>query len=264
MGATCASSLALFDAGVPMKSAVAGVAMGLIQEGSKTTVLTDIHELEDFLGDMDFKVAGNETGISALQMDIKIKGISVETMRQAIAQAREARLHILKAMNNVLSAPRAELKPNAPRITIARVPTDRIGAVIGPQGKNVKWIIEQTGVEIDINDSGQINIFSTNKEASELALRYVLASANGVQAGDVWEGKVVKVLDGVGAIVELFGGNSGLVHISQISNQRVENVHDFLEVGQTVKVKVQGTDFKGRTSLSIKELSEGEKETAKA
>jgi polyribonucleotide nucleotidyltransferase len=254
MGATCASSLALFDAGVPMKTAVAGVAMGLIHEGAKTTVLTDIHELEDFLGDMDFKVAGNEHGISALQMDIKIKGISIETMRRAIEQARAGRLHILSAMNTTISEPRKELKPNAPRITIAKVETDRIGAVIGPQGKNIKWIIEQTGVEIDINDNGQVNIFSTSKTASDEALKYVLASANGVQAGEIWEGKVVKVLDGIGAIVELFGGNSGLVHISQLSKERVNNVSDIVEVGQIVKVKVQGTDFKGRTSLSMKEV----------
>lgn len=254
MGATCASSLALFDAGVPMKTAVAGVAMGLIHEPAKTTVLTDIHELEDFLGDMDFKVAGNEHGISALQMDIKIKGISIETMRRAIEQARAGRLHILSAMNNVISSPRQELKSNAPRITIAKVETDRIGAVIGPQGKNIKWIIEQTGVEIDINDNGQVNIFSTNKEASQEALKYVLASANGVQAGEIWEGKVVKILDGIGAIVELFGGNSGLVHISQLSKERVNNVSDIVEMGQIVKVKVQGTDFKGRTSLSMKEV----------
>jgi len=217
-------------------------------------VLTDIHELEDFLGDMDFKVAGNEHGISALQMDIKIKGISIETMRRAIEQARAGRLHILSAMNNVISSPRQELKSNAPRITIAKVETDRIGAVIGPQGKNIKWIIEQTGVEIDINDNGQVNIFSTNKEASQEALKYVLASANGVQAGEIWEGKVVKILDGIGAIVELFGGNSGLVHISQLSKERVNNVSDIVEMGQIVKVKVQGTDFKGRTSLSMKEV----------
>jgi polyribonucleotide nucleotidyltransferase len=254
MGATCASSLALFDAGVPMKTAVAGVAMGLIHEPAKTMVLTDIHELEDFLGDMDFKVAGNEHGISALQMDIKIKGISIETMRRAIEQARAGRLHILSAMNNVINSPRQELKSNAPRITIAKVETDRIGAVIGPQGKNIKWIIEQTGVEIDINDNGQVNIFSTNKEASDEALKYVLASANGVQAGEIWEGKVVKILDGIGAIVELFGGNSGLVHISQLSKERVNNVSDIVEMGQIVKVKVQGTDFKGRTSLSMKEV----------
>lgn len=258
MGATCASSLALFDAGVPMKTAVAGVAMGLIHEGTKTTVLTDIHELEDFLGDMDFKVAGNEHGISALQMDIKIKGISIETMRRAIEQARAGRLHILSAMNTTISEPRKELKPNAPRITIAKVETDRIGAVIGPQGKNIKWIIEQTGVEIDINDNGQVNIFSTSKTASDEALKYVLASANGVQAGEIWEGKVVKVLDGIGAIVELFGGNSGLVHISQLSKERVNNVSDIVEVGQIVKVKVQGTDFKGRTSLSMKEVEANE------
>lgn len=262
MASTCASSLALFDAGVPMKCAVAGVAMGLIKEGDTTVVLTDIHELEDFLGDMDFKVAGNEEGISALQMDIKIKGISMEVIRSAIAQAREGRLHILGEMNKVIAKPNAELKPNAPRITITRVDTDRIGAVIGPSGKNIKWIIEQTGVEIDINDDGSVKIFSTDAEAAAKAKLYVETTANGLQPGDVWEGEVVKVLEGVGAIVEIFGGNSGLVHISQISNERVKNVEDHLHVGDTVKVKVIGTDFKGRTSLSIKALEESPQTTA--
>lgn len=262
MASTCASSLALFDAGVPMTSAVAGVAMGLIKEGDTTVVLTDIHELEDFLGDMDFKVAGNAEGISALQMDIKIKGISMEVIRSAIAQARDGRLHILGEMNKVMSEPRAELRPNAPRITITRVDTDRIGAVIGPSGKNIKWIIEQTGVEIDINDDGSVKIFSTDAEAAAKAKLYVETTANGLQPGDVWEGKVVKVLEGVGAIVEIFGGNSGLVHISQISNQRVQNVDDHLHVGDTVKVKVIGTDFKGRTSLSMKALEEASHATA--
>ncbi len=256
MGATCASSLALFDAGVPMKTAVAGVAMGLIQEGDKAIVLTDIHELEDFLGDMDFKVAGNEKGISALQMDIKIKGISMQTIRAAIAQARDGRMHILGKMNEIISEPRTELKANAPRITIVKIPTDKIGAVIGPSGKNIKWIIEETGAEIDINDDGTVKIYSTDVEASALAKKYVDISANGVQAGDVYEGTVVKVLEGVGAIVELIAGASGLVHISQISNQRVNNVEDFVKVGDKVMVKVQGTDFKGRTSLSMKALQE--------
>ncbi len=256
MGATCASSLALFDAGVPMKTAVAGVAMGLIQEPDKAIVLTDIHELEDFLGDMDFKVAGNDKGISALQMDIKVKGISMETLRAAIAQARDGRLHILGKMNEVISTPRTELKANAPRITMLTVPTDKIGAVIGPSGKNIKWIIEETGVEIDINDDGSVKIYSTDEEASALAKKYVEISAFGVQAGDVYEGTVVKVLEGVGAIVEMIAGSSGLVHISQISNQRVNNVEDFVKVGDKVMVKVQGTDFKGRTSLSMKALLE--------
>ncbi len=261
MAATCGSSLALMDGGVPVKCPVAGVAMGLIKEGDQNIVLTDIHELEDFLGDMDFKVAGNKDGISALQMDIKIKGISMETLRKAIAQAREGRLHILAKMNEVISGPADDLKENSPRVTSIRVDQDKIGAVIGPGGKNIKWVIEKTGTEIDINDDGKVNIFSNDKEAAELAKKYILTTANGLEAGEVWEGTVVKVLDGVGAIVEIFGGNSGLVHISQIANERVEDVSKYVEVGQTVKVKVQGTDFKGRTSLSMKAVEADEATT---
>lgn len=255
MASTCASSLSLFDAGVPMKTAVAGVAMGLIQEGDQAIVLTDIHELEDFLGDMDFKVAGNDSGISALQMDIKIKGISMATLDRAIKQAREGRLHILGKMNEIISKPNANLRPDAPRVTMVRVETDKIGAVIGPSGKNVKWVIEVTGVDIDISDDGRVNIFSNNQEAADLAKKYVLTYAEGPQAGDIWEGTVVKILDDVGAIVELLPGNSGLVHISQISSERVNNVNDVLSIGDKVKVKVQGKDFKGRISLSIKEAA---------
>jgi len=254
MGATCASSLALFDAGVKMSSAVSGVAMGLIKEGDKDVVLTDIHELEDFLGDMDFKVAGNEDGISALQMDIKIKGISMATIRRAIEQAKGGRLHILGEMNKAISEPRAELKGNAPRITTLTVPKDKIGAVIGPSGKNIKWIIEMTGAEVNIDDDGVVNIYSNDEEASKKAAEYVDISANGVKAGEVYEGEIVKVLEGVGAIVEMVAGASGLVHISQIAQERVEDVDKYVKVGDKVKVRVQGTDFKGRTSLSMKEV----------
>ncbi len=259
MGATCASSLSLFDAGVPMKSAVAGVAMGLISEPEKITVLTDIHELEDFLGDMDFKVAGNADGISALQMDIKIKGISIETLRRAIAQAKDGRMHILNAMNEVISKPNETLRSTAPQVTSVRVEQDKIGAVIGPSGKNIKWIIEETGADIDINDDGKVNIFSNDLESAELAKKYVMASANGPQAGETWEGEAVKILEGVGVIVELFAGHSGLVHISQISHEKVKDVEDYVKKGDKVKVKVQGTDFKGRISLSMKVLEENPK-----
>ncbi|MBT6843342.1 MAG: polyribonucleotide nucleotidyltransferase [Candidatus Melainabacteria bacterium] len=260
MAATCASSLALFDAGVPMKCAVAGIAMGLIQEGDESIVLTDIHELEDFLGDMDFKVAGNEDGISALQMDIKIKGIAIETLRRAIAQAKDARLHILGKMNEIIPEPRNTLRGNAPRITTTTVPKDKIGAVIGPGGKNIKWIIEATGAEVNINDEGVVNIYYTEDGAGELAKEYVEISANGVKAGKVYEGEVVKVLDGVGAIVEMVAGASGLVHISQIAQERVEDLDKYVKVGDKVKVRVQGTDARGRTSLSMKEVDNPPKE----
>jgi polyribonucleotide nucleotidyltransferase len=256
MASTCASTLALMDGAVPLKSIVAGVAMGLIQEGDKNIVLTDIHELEDFLGDMDFKVAGDEKGISALQMDIKISGISVDTMRRAVEQAKNARLFILEAMKSVIAKPRSDLRSHAPRITSFKIDTDKIGAVIGPSGKNIKWIIEQTGVEININDNGTVNIYSNDAEASSHAQTLIFTMANGVQAGDIWEGEVVRIIDGVGAIVELLPGTSGLVHISQIAHERVNKVEDFLSIGDLVKVRVNGTDFKGRISLSIKAATE--------
>lgn len=255
MAATCGSSLALFDAGVPMKCAVAGVAMGLIQEPDKTVVLTDIHELEDFLGDMDFKVAGDKDGISALQMDIKVKGIPMKTIRAAIEQAKAGRLHMLDAMNAVIAKPREGLRGNAPRVTQVMIDTDKIGAVIGPGGKNIKMIIEKTGADLDINDDGTVNIYSTSDEAAAMAKEYVEIGANGVKNGEVYEGEVVKVLEGVGAIVEMIAGASGLVHISQIAEERVDDVEEYVKVGDKVKVRVQGTDFKGRTSLSIKEVN---------
>lgn len=256
MAATCASSLALMDAGVPVTTPVAGIAMGLIKEESNTVVLTDIHELEDFLGDMDFKVAGNDKGISALQMDIKIKGISLEIIRTAIKQAREGRLHILSAMTAVIAAPRKILRANAPRIVSFKIDPDKIGAVIGSGGKNIKWITEVTGTEINITDDGTVCVYCVSEEAANLAKKYVTVNAEGAKQGEIWEGEVVKVLDGVGVIVELIPGVSGLVHISQIALERVDDVHEFFKVGDKTKVLVQGLDFKGRMSLSIKALLE--------
>ncbi len=256
MAATCASSLALMDAGVPVTTPVAGLAMGLIKEESNTVVLTDIHELEDFLGDMDFKVAGNDKGISALQMDIKIKGISLEIIRTAIKQAREGRLHILSAMTAVIAAPREVLRANAPRIVSFKIDPDKIGAVIGSGGKNIKWITEVTGTEINITDDGTVCVYCVSEEAANLAKKYVTVNAEGAKQGEIWEGEVVKVLDGVGVIVELIPGVSGLVHISQIALERVDDVHEFFKVGDKTKVLVQGLDFKGRMSLSIKALLE--------
>jgi polyribonucleotide nucleotidyltransferase len=256
MAATCASSLALMDAGVPVTTPVAGIAMGLIKEEANTVVLTDIHELEDFLGDMDFKVAGNDKGISALQMDIKIKGISLEIIRTAIKQAREGRLHILSAMTAVIAAPREILRANAPRIVSFKIDPDKIGAVIGSGGKNIKWITEVTGTEINITDDGTVCVYCVSEEAANLAKKYVTVNAEGAKQGEIWEGEVVKVLDGVGVIVELIPGVSGLVHISQIALERVDDVHEFFKVGDKTKVLVQGLDFKGRMSLSIKALLE--------
>ena len=257
MGATCGSSLALLDAGVPVKSPVSGIAMGLIKEETNTTVLSDIHELEDFLGDMDFKVAGNDSGITALQMDIKIKGISIEILRQAIRQAKAGRVHILKAMTDVIAAPRNELRANSPRIDVVKISPDKIGAVIGPSGKNIKWITEETNCEINISDEGNVAIYSSNQDESDLAKKYVLAIAEGVKQGDVWDGEVVKVLDGVGVIVQLIPGVSGLVHISQIAHEKVDKVDKYFKVGDKTRVLVQGMDFKGRVSLSVKALIDG-------
>lgn len=257
MASTCASSLALMDAGVPVTTPVAGIAMGLIKEEAKTVVLSDIHELEDFLGDMDFKVAGNESGISALQMDIKIKGISLDIIRTAIQQAKAGRLHILSAMKAVIAAPRTELRANAPRIVSFKIDPDKIGAVIGSGGKNIKWITEVTGTEINITDDGTVCVYCVSEESAALAKKYVLANAEGVKQGEVWEGEVVKVLDGIGVIVELIPGVSGLVHISQIALERVNDIGDFFKVGDKTKVLVQGLDFKGRVSLSVKALLEG-------
>lgn len=257
MAATCASSLALMNGGVPVSGPVAGVAMGLIKEGDKSTVLTDIHEIEDFLGDMDFKVAGNDEGISALQMDIKIKGIPMQVIRDAIKQAREGRLHILGEMTKVLAKAEDNLRPTAPQIISMTIPQDKIGAVIGSSGKNIKWIIEESGAEININDDGKVSIYAQDIEAGEYAADLVDIMANGVKEDSEWEAKIVKILDGVGAIAELIPGKSGLIHISQIAHERVEDISKFLNIDDVVKVKVIGVDtFKDRISLSIKALLE--------
>ena len=208
---------------------------------------------------MDFKVAGNAEGISALQMDIKVKGISMDTIRGAIAQAKDGRLHIMNKMTEVIPEARDDLRGSAPRVITCTVDQDKIGAVIGPSGKNIKWVIEVTGTDVNINDDGLVCVYTNDKEAGELAKKYVLTLANGAQAGDVWEGEVVKVLEGVGAIIELIPGCSGLVHISQLAHERVENVEDIVKMGERVTVKVQVTDFKGSTTLSIKAINEDPK-----
>ncbi len=263
MASTCASSLALMNGGVPVKCPVAGVAMGLVKEGDKATVLTDIQDIEDFLGDMDFKVAGNESGISALQMDIKIQGIPMAVIRKAIEQGRDGRLHILGEMAKVISKAGEELRPTAPRIISTQIEQDRIGAVIGGQGKNIKWILAETGAEINIDDTGKVSIYAMDPEAGNRALELVELMANGVREGEIWPVKIVKILDGVGAIGEIVPGVSGLIHISQIAMERVNNIEDFLSIGDEVDTKVIGVDtFKGRISLSIRALLE-EAEPAK-
>jgi polyribonucleotide nucleotidyltransferase len=256
MASVCGSSLALMDAGVPIKSPVAGVAMGLIKEGDKYAVLTDILGDEDHLGDMDFKVAGTKDGITALQMDIKIDSINAEIMKAALAQAKEGRLHILGEMNKVLATARAEMSDYAPRIIIIKIDTDKIRDVIGKGGVTVRAIQEETGTTIEIEDDGTIKIASVDREMGEAARKRIEQITADVEVGAIYEGRVAKLMD-FGAFVTIMPGRDGLVHISQISHDRVERVSDVLAEGAMVKVKVLEVDKQGRVRLSMKALIEG-------
>lgn len=253
MATVCGTSLALMDAGVPIKSAVAGVAMGLIKEGDRFAVLTDILGDEDHLGDMDFKVAGTEQGVTALQMDIKIDGITKEIMEQALAQAKEGRMHILGVMKAAISQPREQMSEFAPRIISFKINPDKIRDVIGKGGVTIREITETTGAVIDISDDGVVKVASVERGAGEEARRRIEMIVADVEIGKVYEGKVVKIMD-FGAFVEFLSGKSGLVHISQISHERVENVEDKLHEGQQVRVKVLEIDRQGRIRLSMKEV----------
>ncbi|MGE4660161.1 MAG: polyribonucleotide nucleotidyltransferase, partial [Arenicellales bacterium] len=251
MATVCGTSLALMDAGVPLKAPVAGVAMGLIKEDDRFAVLTDILGDEDHLGDMDFKVAGTPEGITALQMDIKIDGITREIMEQALDQAKRGRMHILAEMDKVISAPREEMSRYAPRITTMSIPTDKIRDVIGKGGVTIRAISEATGAAIDIEDDGTIKIATADLSAAEEARRRIEQITADVEAGTVYEGKVVRLMD-FGAFVNILPGKDGLVHISQISEERVANVSDKLTEGDIVKVKVLEVDKQGRIRLSMK------------
>ena len=251
MATVCGTSLALMDAGVTLKAPVAGVAMGLIKEGERFAVLTDILGDEDHLGDMDFKVAGTADGVTALQMDIKIDGITREIMEQALAQAKRGRLHILTEMGKVISAPREEMSRYAPRITTMSIPTDKIRDVIGKGGVTIRAISEATGAAIDIEDDGTIKIATSDLSAAEDARRRIEQITADVEAGTIYEGKVVRLMD-FGAFVNILPGKDGLVHISQISDERVANVSDKLSEGDIVKVKVLEVDKQGRIRLSMK------------
>lgn len=251
MASVCSASLALMDAGVPLKAPVAGIAMGLVKEGEKFAVLTDILGDEDHLGDMDFKVAGSETGITALQMDIKIQGITEEIMEIALEQALEARMTILKQMNEVLPAPRSEMPDNAPTYLTVKIPSDKIAEAIGKGGATIRGICDETGADVDISDEGLISIFALTKVAAEKAKSMFEAVTAEAEVGTIYEGKVNKIVD-FGAFVNILPGKDGLVHISQISDERVENVSDFLTEGQTIKVKVLDVDNKGRIKLTLK------------
>ncbi|WP_414040175.1 polyribonucleotide nucleotidyltransferase [Acidithiobacillus sp. M4-SHS-6] len=255
MATVCGASLALMDAGVPLKAPVAGVAMGLIKDGERFAVLTDILGDEDHLGDMDFKVAGTEHGVTALQMDIKIDGITREIMAQALKQALAGRLHILGLMNGVLSTGRGELSDYAPRIITMHINPDKIRDVIGPGGKVIRALTEETGATIDIQDNGTVTIATVDSEAGATARRRVELLTAEVQVDTIYDGKVAKIMD-FGAFVTILPGRDGLLHISQISCERVSDVHDYLKEGQAVRVKVLEMDRQGKIKLSMKDIAQ--------
>ncbi len=257
MASVCGSSLSLMDAGVPIKAPVAGIAMGLVKEGDDFVVLSDILGDEDHLGDMDFKVAGTQNGVSALQMDIKIQGITEEIMKVALAQAKQGRLHILGEMAHAMTAPRAELSEFAPRLLTMKIHPDKIREVIGKGGATIQGITKETGTQIDIQDDGTIVIASVNAAAAQAAKARIEQITSDVEPGRIYEGKVAKIMD-FGAFVTILPGKDGLVHVSQISNERVEKVSDKLKEGDLVKVKVLEVDKQGRIRLSIKAVEEGE------
>ena len=254
MASVCGSSLALMDAGVPLKAHVAGIAMGLIKDGNRFAVLTDILGDEDHLGDMDFKVAGTETGVTALQMDIKIQGITKEIMQVALAQAKEARLHILAQMQSSSAGPREEVSTYAPRLYTMKINPEKIRDVIGKGGAVIRAITEETGTTIDIKEDGTITIASVSGDAADAAKARIEAITADVEVGKIYEGTVLKLLD-FGAIVSILPGRDGLLHISQIANERVNAVADYLKEGQKVRVKVLEADEKGRVRLSMKAVS---------
>jgi len=263
MASVCAGCLSLLNAGVPLKSHVAGIAMGLILDGNKFAVLTDILGDEDHLGDMDFKVAGTTTGVTALQMDIKIQGITKEIMQIALAQAKEARLKILTQMQEAVEGPQ-ELSAHAPRLFTMKIHQDKIRDVIGKGGETIRTLTAETGTDINIAEDGTITIAASTSEAGEAAKRRIEEITAEVEVGKVYEGTVIKILDNnVGAIVSVIPGKDGLVHISQISHDRVKNVSDYLQVGQQVKVKALEVDDRGRVRLSIKALLEKAPQEAK-
>ncbi|URL57157.1 polyribonucleotide nucleotidyltransferase [Luteibacter flocculans] len=257
MASVCGSSLAMMDAGVPLKAPVAGIAMGLVKEGDDFVVLSDILGDEDHLGDMDFKVAGTADGVSALQMDIKIEGITEEIMRTALAQAKRGRVHILGEMAKVMSTARSEMSEFAPRLLTIKIHPDKIREVIGKGGATIRSITEETGTTIDITDDGNVVIASVNREAAEAARKRIEQIVSDVEPGRIYEGKVAKLMD-FGAFVTIMPGKDGLVHVSQISSERVEKVSDKLKEGDIVKVKVLEVDKQGRIRLSMKAVTEEE------
>jgi polyribonucleotide nucleotidyltransferase len=251
MATVCGTSLALMDAGVPLLRPVAGIAMGLILEGEKFAVLSDILGDEDHLGDMDFKVAGSENGITALQMDIKIDGITEEIMKVALAQAKDGRLHILGEMAKAITEGRSELGEFAPRIEVMNIPTDKIRDVIGSGGKVIREIVEKTGAKINIEDDGTVKIASSSAKEIEAARKWIHSIVAEPEVGEIYEGTVVKTAD-FGAFVNFFGPRDGLVHISQLASDRVAKTSDVVKEGQKVWVKLMGFDERGKVRLSMK------------
>jgi polyribonucleotide nucleotidyltransferase len=253
MASVCGGSLALFDAGVPIRSAVAGVAMGLIKEGKKYAILTDILGTEDHLGDMDFKVAGTKDGITSIQMDIKIEGLDLQIMKEALAQAKEGRLHILGEMDKALSAKRDDLSKYAPRIVTVQINPEKIGDLIGPKGKTIRGIQEETGAEITVEDTGIVTIAAVGGEAMERARQMVRDITAEPVVGETYEG-TVKSTTQFGAFVEIMPGTEGLVHISELKHGRTEKTEDVVKKGEHVKVKLIDRDERGRLRLSMKAL----------
>ena len=256
MGSVCASTLSLMDAGVPIKAPVAGVAMGLVKDGDYFTILTDIQGLEDALGDMDFKVAGTKNGITAIQMDIKIDGINKEIFKQALAQAKRGREHIMGIMLDCISEPRKELSKYAPKITTIHVDPEKISKIIGPGGKTIKKIVEETGAKIDIEEDGRVYIAAVNSEEAAKAIDMINGITAEAEVGKVYTGKVTRLM-AFGAFVEILPGKEGLVHISQLSTERVNKVEDVVSVGDEIVVKVTEIDQKGRINLSRKAVLAG-------
>ena len=261
MGSVCGSTLALMDAGVPLKSPVSGAAMGLIKEGDEVRILTDIQGIEDFLGDMDFKVAGTDKGITALQMDMKITGLSVNTVADAVNQARPARLHILEKMMEAIDTPRQGLSPHAPRLLSFRIDPELIGTVIGPGGRTIKGITERTNTKIDIEDSGIVTIASHDGAAAEEAQRIIEGLTRKVNEGEVFTGSITRIIP-IGAFVEILPGKEGMIHISQLSEARVEKVEDVVKVGDEVTVRVREIDNRGRINLTLRGVPQNGEDAA--
>ena len=255
MASTCGSTLALMDAGVPIKEMIAGIAMGLVTSNGKHTVLTDIQGLEDHYGDMDFKICGSAKGVTALQMDVKIKGISLEVMREAFMQAKEARLFILEAMKKVIDRPRADLSKYAPRIDVFKIHPDKIREVIGPGGKMIRAIQSQTGTNIELEDDGTVRVTGAKPEGREKARAMIEGITKEPEVGEIYDGKITRIMS-IGAFVEYLPGKEGLVRLSEISADRVNRIEDVVKVGDPVKVKIAEVDRQGRVNLSIRAVSE--------